>query len=304
MGIKVTFLGFNSAIPTVDSHPSAQVVNVNERYLLIDCGEGTQVQLRKAKIKFSKINHIFISHMHGDHVFGLIGLLSTFHLLGRKKDLHIFGPEGIKSFINHQLSLTYSFSQYEIIFHELKTNESELLYEDKKAEIHSIPLKHRVYCNGYLIKEKEKLRTLNIEEVKKYSEIETCDHLKIKQGYDFQLSNGEIIENSELTFQPTKSKSYAYCSDTMYSPNIIPIIKNIDLLYHEATFLDELKELAIKTGHSTAKEAAKIAKKANAQKLIIGHFSNRYPNFEVLKNEAQTIFPNTHLPQLLETVEV
>lgn len=304
MGIKVTFLGFNSAVPTATSHPSAQVINVNERFLLIDCGEGTQVQLRKAKIKFSKINHIFITHMHGDHVYGLIGLLSTLHLLGRKKELHIFGPKGIKSFINHQLSLTYSYNQYEIIFHELDSKESELIYEDKKVEVYTIPLEHRVYCNGYFVREKEKLRTLNIEEVQKYDEIETCDYLKIKQGHNFQLSDGTIIENSKLTFAPEKGKTYAYCSDTMYSPSIIPVIQEADLLYHESTFLHELKDLALKTGHSTAKEAAEIAKKANVQKLILGHFSNRYLDFEVLLNEAKEIFPNTHLPKLLDTVEI
>lgn len=304
MGIKVTILGFNSAVPTANSHPSAQVVNVNERYILIDCGEGTQVQMRKAKIKFSKINHIFISHMHGDHIFGLIGLLSTFHLLGRKKDLHIFGPKGIKSFINHQLSLSYSYNQYNIIFHELDSDKSNLIFEDKKIKVYNIPLKHRVYCNGYLIQEQEKLKHLNINSIKKYDDIKTCDYLNIKQGKDFILNNGEIIQNSELTIPATPPKKYAYCSDTMYNPDIIEIIKNVDLLYHEATFLKDLSELAIATGHSTAEQAAKIAKDANVKKLIIGHFSNRYSNYNVLLNEAKEIFSNTILPKALKEFEI
>lgn len=304
MSIQVTVLGFNSAIPTAHTHTSAQLINVNERFLLIDCGEGTQVQLRKAKIRFSKIDYIFISHLHGDHVFGLVGLISTFQLLGREKTLYIFGPEGIKTFINHQLKLTHSISSFPIEYKELKSTESELIFEDKKVEVYTIPLNHRVYCNGYLVVEKPKLKTLNIEVVKQYPEIETCDYLRLKKGFDFELSNGKIIKNQILTLPAPEPKKYAYCSDTMYKPDIIPIIQGVDLLYHEATFLHELKPTAERTGHSTAKEAAIIAKKAQVKKLMLGHFSNRYQDFKVLLNEAKEEFSATILPQVLKPIVV
>lgn len=303
MAVELTILGFNSATPTANSNPSAQLLNINERYLLIDCGEGTQVQLRRAKAKFSKINHIFISHLHGDHVFGLIGLISTFQLLGRKKSLEIFGPKGIKDFIENQLKHTHSISSFELIFHELETKESQLIYSDKKIEVYNLPLKHRIYCNGYLFKEKPKLRILDIETVKSIPEIKTCDYSNLKNGKDFIKENGKVIPNDKLTFQPPKPFSYAYCSDTMYNEELINHIKGVDLLYHEATFLDELSDLAKKTGHSTAKEAAEIAQKAEVKKLIIGHFSNRYRDFNLLLNEAQSVFPNTELPVTLKKME-
>lgn len=304
MSIKVTFLGFNSAIPTAHSHPTAQIVKVAGDYLLIDCGEGTQVQMRKAKIKFSKINHIFISHMHGDHVFGLIGLLSTFHLLGRKKELHIFGPKGIKLFIEHQLKLTYSYNQYPIFFHELSSMQSELIFENKNFKVYTIPLHHRTYCNGYLVVEQEKLRKLNIDAIKKIPEIKTCDYFNLKQGKDFILSDSNFIKNEYLTLPPSKSKKYAFCSDTMYKPDIVQIICHADLLYHEATFTEELRELAKATGHSTAKEAALIAKEAKVNKLIIGHFSNRYKNYNELLSEARNIFEQSYLPQNLLEIKI
>lgn len=303
MAVELTILGYNSATPTANSNPSAQLLNINERYLLIDCGEGTQVQLRRAKAKFSKINHIFISHLHGDHVFGLIGLISTFQLLGRKKALEIFGPKGIKDFIENQLKHTHSISNFELIFHELETKKSQLIYSDKKIEVYNLPLRHRIYCNGYLFKEKPKLRILDIETVKSIHEIKTCDYSNLKNGKDFIEENGKVIPNDKLTFPPPKPFSYAYCSDTMYNEELINHIKGVDLLYHEATFLDDLSDLAKKTGHSTAKEAAEIAKKAEVKKLIIGHFSNRYRDFNLLLNEAQSVFPNTELPVTLKKME-
>lgn len=304
MNFDITILGYNSAVPTVKSQPTAQLIEVNGSSMLFDCGEGTQVQLRKAKAKFSSINQIFISHLHGDHVFGLIGLISTFQLLGRNRPLEIFGPEGIKSFINHQLSYTNAYNNFDLVFHELKSNESELIYEDKKLEVYTIPLNHRVYCNGYLIREKPRLKNLNLEVVKEIAEIDTCDYHKIKQGFDFELENGQVIKNEELTLPPKAVRSYAFCSDTMYKPDIVPIIEEVDLLYHEATFSKDLKELAIKTGHSTAEEAAMIAKKANAKKLLIGHFSNRYTDLSVLLEEAREIFPETYLPEKLLKISI
>ena len=304
MSIKLTILGFNSAVPKQNSASTSQLLEISNRLFLIDCGEGTQIQLRNAKAKFSRINHIFISHLHGDHVFGLIGLISTFQLLGKETPLYIFGPKGIQDFIMNQLKHTQARCSFELKFKELKSKESELVFEDDKVEVHTIPLDHRIYTNGYLFKEKVKPRRLNIEAVKKYPEIEVCDYNNLKNGKDFVLSNGELIPNEKLTFDPPRSLSYAFCSDTRYKPDIVPIIQNVDLLYHEATFLDELKEMAVYTGHSTAKEAAMIAKQANAGQLIIGHFSNRYNDFRVLKAEAAEIFENTILPKQLGVYEI
>ena len=304
MSLKLTILGFNSALPTAFTHPTAQLLNIAERYFLIDCGEGTQVQLRKAKAKFNRINHIFISHLHGDHVFGLIGLISTFQLLGRDTPLHIHGPKGIEEFIMTQLRLTESNNSYQIIFNELHTKESVLVFEDDKVEVFSIPLNHRVYTNGYLFREKKKPRKLNIDTIEEFPEIEICDYQNLKNGKDFILESGEIIPNDYSTFEAQKSLSYAFCSDTKYKPNIVPIIKEVDLLYHEATFLHELKDLATYTGHTTAKEAAMIAKEANVKKLVIGHFSNRYHDYSVLLDEAREIFPNTFLPEILGTIKI
>lgn len=304
MSIKLTILGFNSAVPKQNSAPTSQLLEISNRLFLIDCGEGTQIQLRNAKAKFSRINHIFISHLHGDHVFGLIGLISTFQLLGKETPLYIFGPKGIQDFIMNQLKHTQARCSFELKFKELKSKESELIFEDDKVEVHTIPLDHRIYTNGYLFKEKVKPRRLNIEAVKKYPEIEICDYNNLKNGKDYVLSNGEVIPNEKLTFDPPRSLSYAFCSDTRYKPDIVPMIKNVDLLYHEATFLDELKEMAVYTGHSTAKEAAMIAKQANAGQLIIGHFSNRYNDFRVLKAEASEIFENTILPKQLGVYEI
>src|SRR5690606_14027994 len=304
MPLKLTILGFNSAIPKKKSSPTAQLLEINNRHFLIDCGEGTQVQLRKAKAKFSKINHIFISHLHGDHVFGLIGLISTLQLLGKETPLHIFGPEGIKDFIMNQLMHTKANCSFELDFNELKSKKSELIFEDEKVEVHTIPHDHRIYTNGFLFREKPKSRKLNIEEIRKHPEIEICDYENLKRGKDFELQNGNTIPNAELTFPPEKPLSYAFCSDTRYKPGICEIIKNVDLLYHEATFLHELKEMADYTGHTTALEAAKIAKGANATKLILGHFSNLYKDVNVLLDEAKTVFENTLLPVQLGVYEV
>lgn len=304
MSIKLTILGFNSAVPKQNSAPTSQLLEISNRLFLIDCGEGTQIQLRNAKAKFSRINHIFISHLHGDHVFGLIGLISTFQLLGKETPLYIFGPKGIQDFIMNQLKHTQARCSFELKFKELKSKESELIFEDDKVEVYTIPLDHRIYTNGYLFKEKVKPRRLNIQAVKKFPEIEVCDYNNLKNGKDYVLSNGEVIPNEKLTFDPPRSLSYAFCSDTRYKPDIVPMIKNVDLLYHEATFLDELKEMAVYTGHSTAKEAAMIAKQANAGQLIIGHFSNRYNDFRVLKAEAAEIFENTILPKQLGVYEI
>ncbi|WP_233861444.1 ribonuclease Z [Tenacibaculum piscium] len=296
MSLQVTVLGCHSATPRVNAHPTSQYLEINNRHFLIDCGEGTQRQLRKYKIGFSKINHIFISHLHGDHFFGLIGLIATFGILNREKELHIYGPKGIKEITVLQLKLTKSWTRYAIVFHELTSKESELIFEDDKVTVHTIPLNHRVYTNGFLFKEKEKPRKLHIGNIELYDgEINTADYHHIKAGKDITLSTGEIVPNSELTIDPPKPKSYAFCSDTAYKPAIIPIIKNVDLLYHEATFLKDREDLCDKTKHSTAEQAGNIAKLANVKKLIIGHYSSRYANIQDFKDEAQTVFENVEL---------
>lgn len=297
MSLHLTILGCHSATPRVNAHPTSQYLEINNRHFLIDCGEGTQRQMRKYKIGFSKINHIFISHLHGDHFFGLIGLISTFGILNREKDLHIYGPKGIKEVTTLQLKISKSWTKYHIIFHELDSKESELIFEDDKITVHTIPLDHRIYTNGFLFKEKPKPRKLHIENIQQYDEIDTCDFHNIKAGKDYTLLSGEVISNLELTIDPPKPKSYAFCSDTAYKPNIVPIIKEVDLLYHEATFLKDREDLCEKTKHSTAEQAASIANEANVNKLIIGHYSSRYSNLKDFKKEAQTIFENVELAE-------
>lgn len=304
MSTYLTILGFNSAIPTINTSPTAQLLEMEERSFLIDCGEGTQVQLRKAKARFSKINNIFISHLHGDHCFGLPGLIASFRLLGRDVPLHVYGPKGIKKMLETIFNITETHRGFEVVYHELNSKISEKIFEDNRVEVYTIPLDHRIYCNGYLFKEKGKDRHLNMKEITKYPEIETCDYHHLKAGKDFVLSDGYVLKNEILTTEPAAPVSYAFCSDTRYLESVIPIIKNVTVLYHESTFLHDLKEMADYTGHSTALEAATIAQKAEVGKLILGHFSNRYGDLSVFTDEAREIFPNTYLPKALEVVKI
>ena len=292
--MKLTILGCYAATPRTITNPTSQVLEIKNRMFLIDCGEGTQVQLRKNKIKFSKINHIFISHLHGDHFFGLIGTISTFALLGRTTDLHIYGPKGVKEIITLQLKLSNSWTTYELFFHELESKESEVIFEDQKVIVKTIPLKHRVYTNGFLFQEKPGDRKLNVDAVQNYN-IDKCYYQKIKGGGNVTLDDGTVIENEKLSFDPIPAMSYAFCSDTVYNEAIIPIIDNVDVLYHESTFLQSEEDLALKTLHSTAKEAATIALKANAKNLVLGHYSTRYGDINIFKEEAQTVFPHVLL---------
>lgn len=289
--MKLTILGCYAATPRTFTNPTSQVLEIKNRLFLIDCGEGTQVQLRKNKIKFSKISHIFISHLHGDHFFGLVGLISTFTLLNRTNDLHIYGPKGIKEIILLQLKLSNSWTNYGLHFHELESAESEIIFEDDKVSVKTIPLKHRIYTNGFLFKEKLDKRKLNVEAVKEY-QIDECYYRNIKNGRDITLDDGSVVPNSELTFDPKPPKSYAFCSDTVYNENVIPLVEGVDTLYHESTFLQSEETLAGRTMHSTAQEAATIAKKANVKQLILGHYSTRYDNIELFKEEAESVFPN------------
>ncbi|WP_281239809.1 ribonuclease Z [Flavobacterium praedii] len=292
--MKLTILGCYAATPRTLTNPTSQVLEIKNRLFLIDCGEGTQVQLRKNKLKFSKINHVFISHLHGDHFFGLIGLISTFALLGRTNDLHIYGPKGIKEIIDLQLRLSNSWTNYQLFFHELESKKSEIIYEDDKVIVKTIALRHRVYTNGFLFQEKIGERGLNMKAIQSY-EIETCYYQNLKNGKNITLEDGRIVPNEILTFDPIPALSYAFCSDTKYSEDVIPLIENVTVLYHESTFLQSEESLASKTMHSTAKEAAKIALKANANQLILGHYSTRYDSIQLFKEEAETVFKNVLL---------
>lgn len=303
--IELTILGCHSATPRKNAFPTAQFLKMGGQGFLIDCGEGTQTQLRKYGIKFSKINQVFISHLHGDHCFGLMGLISTFALLKRDKKLIINGPQGIEKMIKTMVHHCGIFIGYPLEFQELSSDKSEIVYEDEKVTVQSIPLKHRIYTNGFLFKEKPRVRRLNIDAVKKYPSIQRCDYHRIKQGFDFKCDQtGKIIPNQLLTLDPPSPKSYAFCSDTAYLPEIIPLIKEVDLLYHEATFLSDLEEIATKTGHSTAAQAATIAQKAKVKNLLIGHYSSRYRNLISFLLEAGKIFPNTNLAQAGDCIKI
>ncbi|TQD40059.1 ribonuclease Z [Haloflavibacter putidus] len=294
--MQLDILGCYSATPRTFNNPTAQVLTLNHRQFLIDCGEGTQVAIRKQKIKFNKIKQIFISHLHGDHFFGLIGLISTFSLLNRQTELHIYGPKGIKQIILLQLKLSKSYTSYPLYFHELESKEPELIFEDDKVSVQTIPLQHRVYANGFLFTEKPGDRKLLIEEVQKY-DIDVAYYRSIKKGKDIRLDNGSIVKNELLTSAPPPVKSYAFCSDTVYKPEIANQIQNVTALYHEATFLEKHEDLAKSTKHSTTNQAALIAKKANAKNLIIGHYSTRYKSIEIFKEEASRYFNPVYLAQ-------
>lgn len=294
--MKLTILGCYSATPRTNTNPTSQVLEIKNNVFLIDCGEGTQVELRRNKVKFARIKHIFISHLHGDHFFGLVGLISTFRLLTREADLHIYAPKGLKEVITLQMRLADSWTNYNLIFHELTSKTSELIYQDDKVEVHTIPLDHRVYTNGFLFKEKEGERKLDMNAILN-SNIDVAYYRKLKQGFDIEDNQGNLIKNTAVTKPAAKTKSYAFCSDTAYSEAIIPLIKDVDLLYHESTFLEKHKKLAKPTKHSTAKQAASIAKQANVQKLLLGHYSTRYNNLNDFKTEAQEFFDNVDLAE-------
>ncbi len=292
MTFELTILGSASALPTSTRFPTAQVLNVHERFFLIDCGEGTQIQLRKARISFASINHIFISHIHGDHIFGIFGLLSSFNLLGRKTPLHIYGHSEVEKIINFFLENFAAVIKYEIIVHKISKREFQIIYEDKMVEVFAFPLKHRIPCFGYLFREKQKPLNINKNAIGKYK-LSVNQIKAIKLGEDLLCNSGEKIPNRQLTEKPYKPRSYAYCSDTAIYKKIVPHIKGVDLLYHEATFAEADKKLARSTGHTTTKEAAMIASEASVKQLLLGHFSTRYKEVNKLLGEAKEIFNET-----------
>jgi len=293
MPLSVLILGSGSALPTISSNQSAQIIECANQLFLVDCGEGTQIELRRNKVKVQKIDHIFISHLHGDHFFGLVGLLSTMHLLGRKNKIHIYGPKGLSEIVQIQFKTAGSYLSFEMAFHEVKEG-GQLLYENSKIETYSIPLRHRIPCFGFLFKEKKGLRKLKVSAIAKYR-IPVHARKGITEGNNFTTEEDEVIENRLITEDPGVPTSYAYCSDTAYNEKLLPMIKGVNLLYHEATFLEAERSRAKKTFHSTAGDAARIAKTANVGKLLLGHFSNRYKSKDAFLQEARTIFKETYI---------
>ena len=303
MNFSVTILGSSSASPTTNRFQTAHVVNMRERFFLIDCGEGTQIQIMRNNISFSKINHIFITHMHGDHIFGLYGLLSTLNLDNRRHELHIYGFSQLEYILNDFLKYFGNDFRYEIIFHDINVRRRQLIYEDACMTVETIPLKHRIPCCGYLFKEKTPRLNIHKEMIERHN-LTFTEIVKIKNGGDLLLRDGTIIANSELTYLPYKPRSYAFCSDTEYSKKVIDIVANVDLLYHEATFAADMQKMAKQTGHSTTIQAAEIAKQANVKKLVIGHFSSRYKELQPMLDEARSVFPETFLAKENEVFEI
>jgi len=302
MKFEVTILGSNSAIPAHGRHPTAQILNFNDELFLIDCGEGTQMRMGELKVKRNKINNIFISHIHGDHVFGLIGLINSMNLSNRKKPLHVFGPVEVHQTIDFQLQLTKNELSFPLVFHETKM-EVEQIVETSNLEVITIPLDHRVACTGFLFREKFRESNIRPEAIAQYEL--SVDQIKaVKNGSDIQTKSGETIPNKDLIKKKKKNRAYAFCTDTAYLESIIPLIQDVDLLYHEATFTESELSRAKDTFHCTGKQAATIAKKANVHKLLLGHFSARYGNLSPLLEEAQEIFPNTELAHEQVTFEV
>ncbi len=294
MGLRLNILGCYSAAPKLNAHPSAQVLEIDGHIFLIDCGEGTQVALRKNKIKFFQIKQIFISHLHGDHYFGLFGLIATFNLLGRKEPLDIFGPEGIKEIVLLSLKLAESWTKFPLRFHELTKTSSVVIFENERVRVSTLPLEHGIYTNGFLFKQKTKPRLIDIEAAKRLK-VSSAYFNKAKLGNWVKNKFGQEVDYRLITKEPFPVISYAYCSDTAYHEYLLPLIKEVSLLYHESTFLSQHKCLCEATKHSTAKQAAKLANKAKVSNLILGHYSTRYKNLEEFKREAQEIFPHIFL---------
>ena len=291
---ELHILGCGSALPTTRHFPTSQIVNVRDKLFMIDCGEGAQLQFRKSHLKFSRLNHIFISHLHGDHCFGLLGLISTLNLLGRTAELHIHSPKGLETLLTPMLDFFNRQMTYKVLFHEFDTKEPMQIYEDRSLTVTTIPLRHRMPCCGFLFAEKRRPNHI-IREMVDFYQVPVYELNRIKNGADYVTPEGKTVSNNLLTGPSAPSRSYAYCSDTIYLPSIVEQIKGVDLLFHEATFANEDAPRAKETFHTTAAQAAEIARRAEVKKLLIGHFSARYEDENVLLQEASAIFPDTQL---------
>lgn len=292
----LTILGCSSATPTTRHRPTAQHVLLRSRHFLIDCGEGTQIELRRRKVKFSRIDRILISHLHGDHFFGLIGLISSFHMLERQRTLHIHAPEGLEKLIRLQLRLSNTWLRFPLQFHPLRFDVPEWIFEDEVVRIQSLPLRHSVPCCGFVLEEKPLPRKMNPEALQRYG-VPGCDVHRLRKGEDWVSPSGERIPNATLTLDPRPAVRYAFCTDTAYLPELAHWVQGVDLLYHESTFLKSEEALAHKTFHATAEQAAHIAHSAGVGRLLLGHYSVRYEDRSAFLDEARPIFPNTLLAE-------
>ncbi|MCF8361867.1 MAG: ribonuclease Z [Prolixibacteraceae bacterium] len=300
---ELTILGTGSALPTSKRYHTAQVLNVRERFFLIDCGEGAQIQMRKYGVKFSRINHIFISHLHGDHYFGLIGLLTTYTLLGRTNDLHIYAHSELPNILESQLKYMGDDIQYNIIWHPLNFKKTQTVIEDDVVKVTSFPLKHRMACCGFKFEEQPLELNIRKEKIEEYN-IPVKSIYRIKKGEDLIQPDGTIIPNNKLTLPQFIQRKYAFCTDTAYIPDLYKQIQNVDLLYHEATFDKSMENKAESTNHSTARQAGIVARDSRAKKLLIGHFSSRYNNIDFLVNEAREEFTNTEAANEGMTIKI
>lgn len=300
---KIHILGCGSALPTLRHYASSQIVEVREKMFMVDCGEGTQMQLRRSRLRFTKINHVFISHLHGDHCFGLMGMISTFGMLGRVAPLHLYATAEMGPMLRSQMDLFCQGLGYEVIFHPIDTSKSEVVYEDRSLTVTTIPLLHRVPCCGFLFKEKPTLPHIRREMLGVY-DIPVSQINNIKAGMDWITPDGDVIPNSRLTLPADPVRSYAYCSDTRYMPDLHHLVNGVTVLYHESTYGSDNHARAAKYFHSTAAEAAQVARDAGVGTLIIGHYSARYDDEKILLDEARSVFPNTFLAEEMTVFNV
>jgi len=296
MKFEVLILGCGAAAPSGRNLPSAQLINLRENYLLVDCGEGTQLQLRRYNVKFQRISHIFISHLHGDHYLGLMGLLSSMHLLGRRTPLVVYSPPGLEEIIRLQMKISESYLEFSLTFIELPCNEELLIVNEQAFEVRSFPLRHRLKCSGFVFKEKPLLPNISKEMIHEFK-LDIEEILQLKHGKSIVNRDGLLVEPKQVLLPIPETKSYAYCSDTVEWENVIPFIRNVSLLYHESTFLETEAKRAVETWHSTASGAARIASKAEVKRLMLGHYSARYSDLNCFLEEASRIFPNVILAE-------
>lgn len=300
---ELSILGCGSALPTTRHFPTSQVLNVRDKLYMIDCGEGAQLQFRKSRLKFSRLNHIFISHLHGDHCFGLWGLISTLNLLGRTAELHIHSPRGLEALFLPTLAFFNKQMTYRVLFHEFDTDKPSLIYEDRSLTVTTLPLRHRIPCCGFLFAEKQGLNHI-IREMVDFYEVPVYELNRIKNGADYVTPDGKVVPNRVLTRPAAPPRKYAYCSDTICLPELSGPLQGVDLLFHEATFASDNLQRARETFHTTAAQAAGLARSAGVKKLLIGHFSARYEDESVLLQEAQEVFPDTMLAKEMLCVSV
>lgn len=300
---RVHILGCGSALPTLRHFPSAQVIELREKLFMVDCGEGVQLQLRRLRVHFSKVSHVFISHLHGDHCFGLIGMISTFGLLGRTAKLHIYANEQLKGVLDCQMALFCRDLGYEVVFHPIDASCRQVIYEDRSLTVETIPLNHRMPTCGFLFREKPSLPHIRREMIDFYH-IPTSQIQNIKNGADWITEEGEVVPNSRLVEPAAPPRSYAYCSDTRYMPDLHEMIKGVSTLYHESTYGDDNLSMAEKYFHSTARQAAMVARDAGAGQLVLGHYSSRYNDESVLLQQAREVFPNARLANELDVINV